>query len=172
MSPTHPNLIPSDVLSSMSQREDMSKNKFWDFRFDRLWLYNFQFGYRPKSSNHIILVFAHPISKLKIDPERSWSKEFMVRNPFWDFECYIVINTCDSSPLPRAKIRPVTPEKSIFFRILIEVTFWLFNLEEFALGLEQISWAQVIKNFKSWRRIGFRKNSKCRIHTSTNFHLV
>ena len=95
----------------MSQREDMRKNPFWDFWFDRLWPFNFQFGCQPKSSNHIILVSAHLIWKLKIVPESSWSRESMVRNPFWDFECFTSINPCDSLASPRATFWPVTSEK-------------------------------------------------------------
>ena len=125
---TYPNLIMSDVLSSMRQREDMRKNPFWYFRFDQLWPLNFQFGCRPKSTNHIILVSAHPISKLKIDLEISLSREFMVRNPFLYFECYTSKNPCDSSPPPRAKIRPVTLEKFSkhgfsFFHLILPFSF-------------------------------------------------
>ena len=65
-----------------------------------------------------------------------------------------------------------SPNSSILFQISIEVTFWLFNLENYALGLEQLFWAQVRKNSKSWRRIGFWKNLKCRIHTWPIFHSV
>ena len=36
MSSTHPNLITSDVLSSMRQREHMRKIPFEIFRFDQL----------------------------------------------------------------------------------------------------------------------------------------
>ena len=111
ISSTHPNSIPSDVLCSMSQRKHMKKNSFQDFRFDRLWPFNVQIGCRPKSTNHIILVFAHPISKLKIDPKKSWSIEFMVKNQLLYFECYTSIIPYDSSPLPRAKIRLMTSEK-------------------------------------------------------------
>jgi hypothetical protein len=124
MSSTNPNLIPSDVMSFMRQREHMRKNILLDFRFNRLRPFNFQFGCRPKSSNHIILVLAHPISKLKIDPEISWLRELMVRNPFLYFECFTSGNTCDSSPPLRDKIKPVTAKKflkhgfSFFHRIL------------------------------------------------------
>ena len=38
--------------------------------------------FHPKSSNHGILAFAHPIWKLKIVSEISRSRESMVRNPF------------------------------------------------------------------------------------------
>ena len=114
----------SHVLSSMSQREHMRKNPFWSFRFDRLWPFNFQFGCQPKSTNHITLVFAHLISNLKIDMERSRSRELMVKNPFYFFECYTSQIPCDSSSPLRAKIRSVTPEKfskhglSFFHQIL------------------------------------------------------
>ena len=111
MSSTHPNSIPSDVLSSISQREFMRKKPFLYFRFDQLWLFNFQFGCRPKSTNHIILVSTHPISNLKIDPERFKWRELMVKNPFWYFECYTSGIPCDSSSPLRAKIRPMTSEK-------------------------------------------------------------
>ena len=128
MSCTHPNLIPSDVLSYMSQRENMRKNPFWDFRFDQLWLFNFQFGCWPKSTNHIILFSAHLISNLKIDPEISRSREFMVKTPFLDFECYTFIIHCDSSSPPRAKIRLVTPKKFLkhgftFFHLILPFSF-------------------------------------------------
>ena len=158
MSSTLPNFIPSDVLSYMRQREHMKKNPFWDLRFYHLWLFNFQFGYRPKSINHIILVSPHPISNLKVDLESSREREFKVRNPFLYFQCFTSGNLCDSSPPPRAKIRPVTSEKfskhgflffspnsSIFFRISIEVTFWLFNMEKYTLSLEQLFLSQVRK---------------------------
>ena len=51
-----------------------------------------------------------------------------------------------------------SPNSSIFFQILIEVTFWLSNIEKYTLDLKQLSWAKVRKNCKWWRRIGFRKN--------------
>ena len=111
MSSTNPNLIFSDVLSSIIQREEMRKNPFWYFWFGQLWPFNFYFGCRPKSSNHIILVFAHSISKLKIVPEISQSRELMVTNPFGYFECFTFENPCDSTTSPRAKIRHVTPDK-------------------------------------------------------------
>ena len=107
-----------------------SKGKIWGktfilyFWFDQLWPFNFQFGCRPKYSNHIIFVSAHSISKMKIVPKISWLIEFMVRNPFWDFKCYTLGNPCDSSPPPKDKIRPVTAEKfskhgfSFFHQIL------------------------------------------------------
>ena len=111
MSSTLPNLIPLDVLSSMRQREHMIKKPIWDFRFDQLWLFNFQFGCRPKSTSHIILAFAHLISNLKIDLEIFWSRELMVKNPFWYLECYTFGIHYDSSSPPRAKIRLMTLEK-------------------------------------------------------------
>ena len=178
MSSTHPNLIPSNVLSSMRQREDMRKNPLWYFWFDQLWPFNFQFGCWRKSSNQNVLVFVHPILKLKIVSEISWSRESMVRNPFWDFECFTSVNPCDSSTLTRANFWPVTTEKflrhgfysfspksSILSRISMKVTFWLVNIENSALGLEHPSWSQIEKFSESWRRIGFWNNSKCRIHT-------
>ena len=124
MSSTHPNSITSDVLSSMSQREHMRKNPFCYFRFNRLWLFNFQFGCRPKWTNHIILVFAHMISNMKIDLEISWSREIMVKKQFLYSKCYTSGNHCDSSPPLRTKIRLVTLEKfskhgfSFFHQIL------------------------------------------------------
>ena len=144
------------------------KSPFWDFRLDWLWPSNFHFGCWPKSTNHVILDSAHSISKLKIDPERFRSREFMVRNPFLGLECYTSVNPCDSSPPSRAKIRPVTSEKflkhfifspnsSIFFRILIEVTFLFFNIEKYALGLEQRSWAQVRKFLSHEDELVFEK---------------
>ena len=111
MSSTHPNLILLDVLISMIQREDMSKNLFWYFWFDWLWPFNFQFGCRPKYSNHYILVFAHLIWKLKIVPERSQSKEYMVRKQFLYLYCFTSRNPHDSSTSPRANFWPVTLEK-------------------------------------------------------------
>ena len=104
------------------------KNSFWFFWFDRLWPFNFQFDYRPKSSNHVILVSAHPISKLKIDPESSWSREFMVRKKFWYLECLKSINPYDSSPPLRDKIRVVTQEKFLkhgfsFFHLILPFSF-------------------------------------------------
>ena len=111
MSYTHPNLIPSDVLSSMSQMKHMWKNPFWDFWFNQLRLFNFQFGCRPKSTKHIILVFSHSISNMKIDMESSQSREVMVKKIFLYFECYISVIACDSSSPSRDKIRFVTPKK-------------------------------------------------------------
>ena len=111
MSSTHPNPIPSVDMSSMIQREDMRKNPFWYFWSDRLWPFNFQFGCRPKSSNHNNLVSAHPIWKLKLVPEIYRLRKSMVRNPFLDFECYTSEIPCDSLSSSRAKIRPVTLEK-------------------------------------------------------------
>ena len=146
---THLNLIPSYFFSSMSQREDMNNTPFLYFSFDRLWPFNFQFRYRPKYSNHNILVYAHLISKLKIVMERYWSREFMVRNPFWYFHCFTFENPCDSSTSTGANFWPVTLEKfskhglfsfspkySILLWILIEVTFWLINIEKSKLSLE------------------------------------
>ena len=122
------NLILSDVLSFMSQREGMSKNLFWYFWFDRLWPFNFQFGCRPKSSNHNILVSTHPIWKLKIVLEISQSRESLVRNPFLHFGYFNSKNPCDSSTSSRAKIRPVTPKKFLkygfsFFHLNIPFCF-------------------------------------------------
>ena len=114
MSSTHLNLIPLYVLSSMSQREDMSKNPFWYFWFNRLWPFNFQFGCWPKSSNHKILVSTHPIWKLKIVPKIYRLRESMVKNPFWYFEYFTSGNTCDSSTSPMANFWFVTSEK--FFK--------------------------------------------------------
>ena len=111
MNSTHSNLISSVTISSISLGEDMRKNPFWYFWFDRLWPFNFQFGYQPKSSNHNILVSAHPIWKLKIVPKISWPRESIVRNPFLHFKCFIHGNTCDSSTSPRANYWPVTPKK-------------------------------------------------------------
>ena len=111
MSSTHPNPIPSVAMSSMFRGKDMRKTPFWYFWFDRLWPFNFQFSYRPKSSNHNILVFAHPIWKIKIVLESYWSRESMVRNPFFYFECFTSGNPCDSSTSPRANFWPMTPEK-------------------------------------------------------------
>ena len=136
MSSTHPNLIPSNVFSFMSQREHMRKKSFWDFRFDKLWLFNFQFGYWPKSTNDIILVSAHPILNLKIDPKISQSKEFMVKNPFWDFKCNTFKIPYDSSFPVRAKIRPMTSEK--------------FSKHEFSFFHQIIPFS-----FKSWLRWHF-----------------
>lgn len=133
-----------------------------------------------KISNHNILVSAHPIWELKIVPEISLLREFMVRNPFWNFECFTSVKPCDSSTSPKANIWPVTLEKfwrhgfSVFhlnhpfyFKswISIEVKFWLVNIKNSALGLKHPSWAQVEKISKSWRRIGFQKNSMSWIHT-------
>ena len=106
----------------------MRRNPFWYFRFSQLWPFNFQFDCWPKSSNHIILVSTHPISKLKIDMESSQIVEFMVKNPFWYFECYTSINPCDFSPPLRAKIRPVTPAKFSkhefsFFHLILPFSF-------------------------------------------------
>ena len=61
-----------------------------------------------KSNN---VVSTHPIWKLKIVPEIYWSREYMVRNPFLDFECFTSINPCDSSTSPRANFWPMSPEK-------------------------------------------------------------
>ena len=66
---------------------------------------------RPNSSNLNILVFAHLIGKLKIVPEISRLREYMVKNPFLDFECFTYKNPHDSSTSPRAKFWPGTQEK-------------------------------------------------------------
>ena len=89
----------------------MRKNSFLDFKFDHLWLFNFQFGCRPKSTNHIIFVSAHMISNLKIHLESYWLREFMLRNTFKYFECYTSIVHCESLAPAWARLRPVTPEK-------------------------------------------------------------
>ena len=155
MSSTHPNWILSVAMISMNQREYMRINPFWCFWFNHLWPFNFQFGCRPKCSNHNILVFTHPIWKLKIVLEISQSTESMVRNQFWDFECFTTRNPCDSqlplglisSPWPWTNIWDrvfcFSPKSSIFSWILIEVTFWLVNLENSTLSLEQPSLSQV-----------------------------
>lgn len=111
MSSTHPNTIPSIYMSSMSQREYMINNPFWYFWSDQLWPFNFQFGYRPKYSNHNILVSAHPSWKLKIVREISQLIEYMVKNLFWIFYCFTYRNPCDSSTSPRANFWPVTSVK-------------------------------------------------------------
>ena len=70
------------------------------------------------------LDFCSSDSNLKIDPEISQSRKFMMKNPFWDFEFYTFGIHCDSSSSPRAKMRPVTLEKfskhgfSFFYQIL------------------------------------------------------
>ena len=125
ISSTHPNSIPSNVLSSISKNEDMRKNPFWYFLFNWLWPFNFQFGYRPKSSNSNILVFAHPIGKLKIVTESLRSREDMVKKPFLYFDCFTYRNPCDSSTSRRANFWPGTPEKFFkhgfsFFQLLVE----------------------------------------------------
>ena len=129
MCSTHPNSNLSYVLSSMIQREHMSKKKFWDFRFDWLWPFNFQFGSRPKSSNHNILVYAHLILKLKIVLESSQSRESTVRKPFWDFECFTSGNPCDSSTFPRANFWPRTSEKILKhgFSFFTQIFHFLLN---------------------------------------------
>ena len=65
----------------------------------------------PKSSNSNILVFAHLIGKLKIVLESLRSREYMVKKPFWYFECFTSGNPCDSSTSHRANFWPGTPEK-------------------------------------------------------------
>ena len=119
MSSTHLNSIPSNVLSSISQRKGIRKNPFWDFWFDQLWPFNFQFGCRPKSSNHNIWVFADPIWKLKIVPKISRLRESMVRNQFWYFECCHYKNPCDSSTSPRANFWPMTLENFLRHGFLV-----------------------------------------------------
>ena len=57
MSSTHPNLILSDVMSSMSQREEMRKTHFEIFGPTDCDLSTS----RTKSLNENILVSAHPI---------------------------------------------------------------------------------------------------------------
>ena len=42
-----------------------------------------------------------------------------------------------------------SPKSFVFFRISIEVTFWFINIENYALGLEQLSLVQVEKISKS-----------------------
>ena len=54
--------------------------------------------YSPKSWNSNILVSTHPIGKIEIVPESLSSREDMVKNPFWYFECFTSKNPCDSSP--------------------------------------------------------------------------
>ena len=164
-------------MSSMIQMEDMRKNPFWYFWFDWLWPLHLQFSCQPKSSNHIILVSAHLILKLKMVLESSRLRESMVRNPFLYFECLTFGNPCDSSTSPRAKIKLVISEKflkhgfsflhpksSIFFRIPIKVIFWLLNIKKPTPILEQPPWDRSEHLFKSWKRIGFQKNSKCWVH--------
>ena len=58
-----------------------------------------------------ILVFAHPIGKLKIVLESLRPREYMVKNPFLDFECFTSGNPCDSSTSPMANFWLETPEK-------------------------------------------------------------
>ena len=180
MSSTHQNLIPSDVLSSMSQRKHMSKNPFWDFRFDRLWLFNFQFGCRPKSTNHIIMVSTHLISNMKIDLKSSRSREFKVKNTFLDFECHIFGIHCDSSSSTRARVRPVTPKKFLkcgfwFFHQILPFSFESWSMCYFGCLIYQtphlasnnyfeFKWE---KNLSYEEELVFKKNlsSKCRIYT-------
>ena len=64
-----------------------------------------------KSSNSNILVSAHPIGKPKIVLESLSSREDMVKNPFWYFECFTSRNSCDSSPPLKGNFWPGTPEK-------------------------------------------------------------
>ena len=115
----------------------MRKNPFWYFRFNQLWLFIFQFGCRPKSTNSIILVFAHTISNIKIDLERSRLRESMVKKHFLYFECHTFEILCDSSSPPRAKMRPMTLEKFLkhgfsFFHQILPFSFesrlmWYFS---------------------------------------------
>ena len=78
------------------------KKQFWDFWFDQLWPFNFLFSCRAKYSNHNILVCSHLILKLKIVSKSSWLRESMVRNLFWDLDCFTSENPCNSSTSPRA----------------------------------------------------------------------
>ena len=66
---------------------------------------------RPKFSNPNILVSAHLIGKLKIVPEISRPREYMMKNPFLYFECFTSENPCDSSTSLRANFYPETLEK-------------------------------------------------------------
>ena len=100
----------SDWKTKDSSRKQMTERVhgenpiliFWVFHlWKSLWLFNFQFGCWAKSSNHIILVSAHLILKLKIVLESSWSREFMVRNSFLYFEFFTSGNPCDSSTSPK-----------------------------------------------------------------------
>ena len=112
-----------------------AKGKTWEkklilyFWFNRLWPFNFQFGCRPKSSNHNNLVSAHLVWKLKIVSKISWPRESMVRNPFWDFECFTSGNPCDSSTSPRSNFWPVTPKKFLRHRFSVFHQNLPFSLE-------------------------------------------
>ena len=92
---------------------------------------------RVKYSNSNILVSAHPIWKLKIFREISRSRESMVRNPFWYFECFTSGYPYDSSTSPRDNFWPVTSEKFLrhgfsFFHLNIPLSLesklrWYFG---------------------------------------------
>jgi hypothetical protein len=137
MSSIHPNPILLVAMSSVSKRKDMRKNSLWYFWSDRLWPFNFQFGCRPKSSNHNILVSAHPIWKLKIVLESSPLRESMVRNPFWYFEFFTFRNPYDSSTSPRANFWPMTLEKFLthgFLFFHLNLPFYLESRSRWHLG--------------------------------------
>ena len=128
MRSTHPNSILPYVLSYMRESEFMKKKTFSNFRFDQLWLFNFQFGCQPKSTNHIISASVHLVSNLKIDLEISQSREFIVKKTFLYFQCYTSRIHCDSSSPLKAKIRLVTPEKFSkhgfsFFHLILPFSF-------------------------------------------------
>ena len=105
MSYTHPNLIRQWLWVLGCEKKRWEKTHFEIFRST-----NCEFSISsPISQNWNILISTHPIVKLKIVLESLWSREDMVKNPFWDSKCFTSENPCDSSPPPRRNHEPGTP---------------------------------------------------------------
>ena len=137
-------------IGSGRKVEEINKDPIWDFGSIDCDLSTSS----PISSNLKILVSAHPIGKLKIVLENLRSREDMVKNPFWYFECFTSRNPCDSSPPLRWNHELETPEKFLkqgfsFFNPNIPFSLetrpkcqidWLLY-QKTILGLEHPLWA-------------------------------
>ena len=75
------------------------------------------------------LVSANLIGKLKIFPEISQPREYMVKNPFLYFECFTSVNPSNSSTSPRANLCPVNQEKFLKHGFLVFHLNIPFSLE-------------------------------------------
>ena len=94
-------------MGSRRWEEVMSKNPFWYFSDDQLWLFNFQLDI----SKLEYLDFYSSDCKTEAGLESLGSGEDMVKIPFSYLYSFTSINPCDSSPPPRRNHEPRTPKK-------------------------------------------------------------
>lgn len=72
------------------------------------------------------LVFAQPVSNLRIDMESFRPWEYMVKTPFWYFSFIPFKNKCDSSPSLIDSSRTMTSDKFSKHGFSFFFSFWSF----------------------------------------------